>query len=185
MGRKLKMNLVSEMLHYNTHRTYKYTTTCPSTPISRLEVNMHILQSFPFVLQLHNCCSLEQTYLKWYLTRCMECSPTADCFQVLSGVGGKRRNFNAYEVEASKHHQRNDTGTSQCCFHVHYECLITNMANYLSYTRAQNASRSHQRRLPICYVGGAAWASRYQGCHMLRRWHSLLVRIPPPAWPEF
>jgi hypothetical protein len=27
----------------------------------------------------------------------MECSPTADIFQVLSGVGGKRRNFDAYE----------------------------------------------------------------------------------------
>jgi hypothetical protein len=57
MRRKLKMNLEFEMLHYNTHRTYKYTTTCPSTSISRLEENMRILQSFPFVLQLHNCCS--------------------------------------------------------------------------------------------------------------------------------
>jgi hypothetical protein len=57
MRRKLKMNLEFEMLHYNTHRTYKYTTTRPSRSISRLEENMRILQSFPFVLQLHNCCS--------------------------------------------------------------------------------------------------------------------------------
>jgi hypothetical protein len=27
----------------------------------------------------------------------MECPPTADCFQVLSSIGGKWRNFDAYE----------------------------------------------------------------------------------------
>jgi hypothetical protein len=62
--------------------------------------NMHILQSFTFVLQLHSSCCHEQPYLKGYLARRMECSPAADCFQVLSSVGGKWRNFDAYEPKA-------------------------------------------------------------------------------------
>jgi hypothetical protein len=42
--------------------------------------------------------SHEQVYLlKRDLARRMERSPTADRFQVLSGVGGERRNFDAYE----------------------------------------------------------------------------------------
>lgn len=79
-------------------------------------------------------------------------------------------------VEAKqKRHQRND---------IHAYTSSLRALNYLSYTRAQSASRSRQQRLPICCGGGAAWASRYQGCHTLRRWRSLPARIPPPAWPE-
>lgn len=37
MWRKLKMNLKFETLHYNTHRTYMYKTTCHHHIISRLD----------------------------------------------------------------------------------------------------------------------------------------------------
>jgi len=58
----------------------------------------HPHQSFAFGF----CCH-EQPYLKWYLARRMECSPTAYGFQVLPSVGGKWRNFNAYEPKAMVH----------------------------------------------------------------------------------
>jgi hypothetical protein len=83
------MNLELEKLHHNTQRTYKQHIN--PTPISRLEVNMHILQPFPFSSQLHN------DILKRNLAGCMERSPAAYRFQVLSGVRGKRGNFDAYQ----------------------------------------------------------------------------------------
>lgn len=64
---------------YNT----QYTTACPSFTL--------VLQMTQVLLQT------QVLLLKRDLARRMERSPTADGFQVLSGVGGERRNFNAYE----------------------------------------------------------------------------------------
>lgn len=62
------------------------------TPISRLEVNMHNLAT----LSVQSTVT-QNDILKRYLAGCMERSPAADRFQVLSGVGGKRGNFDAYQ----------------------------------------------------------------------------------------
>jgi hypothetical protein len=145
------------------------------TPISRLEVNMHNLAT----LSVQSTVT-QNDILKRYLAGCMERSPAADRFQVLSGVGGKRGNFDAYQRKQAKH-----KSALFPKFTTSAQSPTMEKKNYLSYTRARSASRSHRRRPPICCGGGAAWASRYRGCRMSRRWRSLPARIPPPAWPEF